>query len=134
MFGKDKHSTAFTECWTALPKMFYCNCLRRMKCPGDVISQLLKSFISLSYIFSIRSYKTFHCCNWYNNQISYCVLLFWPFTSYFVKLSFRFQCFQKLTTKFWSRSDWFKISKFLTWRWRKLKKSISLLLTIHTCV
>jgi hypothetical protein len=33
-----------------------------------------------------------------------------------------FFVFQKLTAKFWFHLDWFKISKFWTWQWQKLKK------------
>ena len=44
---------------------------------------------------------------------------------YFVDFQFCSQYFQKMTAKFWFLSNWFKISKFRTWRWRKLKKSKS---------
>jgi hypothetical protein len=42
-----------------------------------------------------------------------------------VNFCFPFRCFWKLTTKFRFLLDWFKISKFQTWQWRKFKKSIS---------
>ncbi len=44
---------------------------------------------------------------------------------HFVIFQFRFLSFRKFSTKFWSLSNWFKMLKFQTWRWRKLKKSIS---------
>ncbi len=37
--------------------------------------------------------------------------------------TFAFRCFQKFTTKFWSHSNWFKISKFYAWRWQKVEKT-----------
>ncbi len=44
---------------------------------------------------------------------------------YFVDFWFCFWCFQKLTAKFWFHLNRFKILKFRTWQWQKLKKSIS---------
>ncbi len=41
---------------------------------------------------------------------------------YFVNFCFRIWCFWKLTAKFWSHSDWFEISKFLSWWWQKVEK------------
>jgi hypothetical protein len=48
---------------------------------------------------------------------------------YFARFQFRFGSFQKFKTIFGSLSKWFKISKFRTWQWRKLKKLISHILT-----
>ncbi len=52
-------------------------------------------------------------------------LWFWSILLYFFNFPFCFQWFQKFTTKFCPYMDWFKICKFLTWQWHKLKKSIS---------
>ncbi len=60
----------------------------------------------------------------------YCLILcFHSVAMYFVDFLFRFHCFQKLTAKFQFRSNRFKILKFQTWLWRKLKKSVSQLPT-----
>ncbi len=50
------------------------------------------------------------------------ILLFRSLSLYFVNFCICFWGFQKFTAKFQSRSDWFKIGKFSTWRWLKLKK------------
>ncbi len=57
------------------------------------------------------------------------ILWFHSIWMFFSNIWFCFQRFQKFTEKFWCRSDWFKIFKFRTWLWRKLKKSISQLPT-----
>ncbi len=55
----------------------------------------------------------------------YSILLKFRSTSmYFVNFEFHFWSFQKFTTNFWSLLKLLKISKFLTWQWQKLKKSI----------
>jgi len=48
------------------------------------------------------------------------ILCFHLVAMYFVD----FKCFQKLTAKFQFHLNRFKISKFSTWQWRKLEKSI----------
>jgi hypothetical protein len=48
---------------------------------------------------------------------------------YFVDFRFRFKYLRKMTAKFWLLSNSFEISKFRTFRWRKIKKSISQLPT-----
>ncbi len=48
---------------------------------------------------------------------------------YFVDFQFCFRYFQKMTAKFWFRLNRSEISKFQTWQWWKLKKSIPQLLT-----
>jgi len=50
------------------------------------------------------------------------------------ELPFAFWCFRKFPAKFWSLSNWFKISKFWTWRWRTLKKSISQIPSCQCCL
>jgi hypothetical protein len=44
---------------------------------------------------------------------------------YCVNFWFCLRSFREFTKKFQALSKWFKILKFWTWRWRKLKKSIS---------
>ncbi len=51
---------------------------------------------------------------------------------YFINFWFHFWCFWKFTSKFGSLSKWFKISKFWTWQWQKMKKSISQI-SNHSC-
>jgi len=46
-------------------------------------------------------------------------------TKYFVDFWFCFLYFWKMTVKFQFLLNRFKILKFWTWQWRKLKKSIS---------
>jgi len=50
---------------------------------------------------------------------------------YLVNFCFQFQWFLKLTPKFFSHWVWFQTSKFQTWQWQKLKKSISQLPSTH---
>ncbi len=50
------------------------------------------------------------------------------------ELPLAFRCFQKFTAKFWSLLNRFKISKFWTWRWRTLKKSISQIPSCQCCL
>jgi hypothetical protein len=52
-------------------------------------------------------------------------LCFRSVTMYFVNFCFCFRYFQKLTGRFWSHWDRFKILKFVTWQLQKLKNSIS---------
>ncbi len=53
------------------------------------------------------------------------ILCFHSVAMYFVDFQFCFRYFWKMTAKFWFCSNRFKILKFQTWRWRKLKKPIS---------
>ncbi len=56
---------------------------------------------------------------------NYGILLRFHSTSiYFANFWFRFWSFRKFTTKFRSLLKWFKMLKFWTKRWQKLKKSI----------
>ncbi len=58
-------------------------------------------------------------------KICYFVLALCSLLLYFVAYRFRFWWFQKFSANFWSHSDHFKFWKFPTWRWLKVKKSIS---------
>jgi hypothetical protein len=61
-----------------------------------------------------------------NFVVYYGILLrFCSTLMYFGNFWFHFRCFRKFTTTFPSLLKWFKISKFLTWLWQKLKKSMS---------
>ncbi len=67
----------------------------------------------------------FHESNDISQNFSGTILGFCEVAKYFVDFWFWFWYFQKMTAKFWFPSNRFKISKFQTWRWQKLKKSIS---------
>ncbi len=72
---------------------------------GKISFDLLSSSISLNFSGII---------------LGFCVV-----AKYFVDFRFRFRYFRKMTEKFWFRLNRFKILRFQTWRWWKLKKSIS---------
>jgi hypothetical protein len=69
----------------------------------------------------MRFYKT----NDISRNFSGTTLGFHEVSKYFVDFQFHYWYFQKMTAKFWFLLNWFKISKFCTFRWRKLKRSIS---------
>jgi hypothetical protein len=53
------------------------------------------------------------------------MLGFQEVSKYFVDFQFCLWYFRKMTPKFWFHLHRFEISKFQTWQWQKLKKSIS---------
>ncbi len=69
----------------------------------------------------MRFYKT----NDISQNFSGITLGFYEVSKYFVYFQFHYWYCQKMTVKFWFLLNWFKISKFCTFRWRKLKRSIS---------
>ncbi len=74
---------------------------------------LLLSFLCHEWkLTKFRKYLTkFPSCFSHISQNFDGILLFFHSISmYFVNFRLCFQCFQKLTAKFWSHSDWFKIS------------------------
>jgi len=70
-----------------------------------------------------------HKTNDISQNFSVITLGFHEISKYFVDFQFCFQYFQNMTAKFQFLSNRFKISKFHTFQWRKLKKSISQLPT-----
>ncbi len=82
----------------------------------------------------LQKLMRFHKTNniWWN----FCgiVLCFHSFVMYFVDFWFCFWFFQKMIAKFWFHLNRFKISKFRTWQWRKLKKSMSQLPTLQNSI
>jgi hypothetical protein len=66
----------------------------------------------------------FHETNDISQNFSGITIGFWKDSKYFVDFWFRFWYFRKMIAKFWFLSIRFEISKFRTFRWQKLKKSI----------
>jgi hypothetical protein len=71
----------------------------------------------------------FHKTNDISQNFSGITLGFCEVAKYFVDVWFLFRYFQKMAAKFWFHSNIFEILKFRTWRWQKLKKSMSQLPT-----
>jgi hypothetical protein len=67
----------------------------------------------------------YHKTNDISQNFSGITLGFCEVSKYFVEFRFCFQYFPKMTAKFRFPSNIFEISKFRTFQWRKLKKSIS---------
>ncbi len=65
-----------------------------------------------------------HETNNISQNCSSITLGFREVAKYFGDFQFCFQHFQKMTAKFQFHLNRFKISKFQTWQWQKLKKSI----------
>jgi hypothetical protein len=107
--------------------------------PSHISNIWLKSFGLLQNLTKnydiLQKLMTFHE-SWWNFTKFHGILLlhFHSVLMYFVNFGFRFWSFQKLPTKFQSLSDWFKISRFWTLQWQKLKKSISQLPTFDNAL
>ena len=96
--------------------------------PSDFNNIFLKSFGLLQNLMrnweSLRKLTTFNDYTEILWNFIGIILCFRSVAMYLVEFRFCFWCFQKLTAKFQFHSDRFEISKFRTWWWRKLKKSI----------
>ncbi len=93
--------------------------------PSHFNNIFLKSFKLLQNLMRnceiLWKLTQFHEISWYFIGI---ILCFRSVAMYFVDFQFPFRCFWKLTAKFRFHLNRFKILKFQTWQWRKLKKSI----------
>jgi hypothetical protein len=69
--------------------------------------------------------KNLHQTNDTSQNLSGIILFFYSIAMYFIDFWFRFRYFRKMVAKFQFHSNRFKIFKFKTWQWQKLKKSIS---------
>ncbi len=95
------------------------------ECPSHFNNLFLKSFRLLQNLMRnctiLQQLIRFHETNDISQNFSGITLGFHETSKYFVDFQFHFKYLRKITPKFQLLSNRFKISKFCTFQWRKLK-------------